>query len=228
VQGLLSIIELGLCGLSFYGGLLLRRLIQGGSFKKGRRLAVFVGGNGSKLFKWCALGAPLANTVIHDRAAQAFLAGADLKDLRVEFHLSARPKSEVAYGLVSDPLPLEISEGFSQPLAGEAFLIGDDAKTWNDPVAAKDISAKRVSVNRDFPVFSQFLDAIERRRDEDLLDRIGGHVDLRFAQQAMEIEKAEREDTGIRGSDVIRNEPIFVMALKRYLELEIDEWERRS
>jgi hypothetical protein len=229
VQGLLTIIDLGLCGLSFYSGLLLRRLVENGTFKKGRRLAIFVGGNGSKLFKWCALGAPLPNSEIHDRAARAFLAGSNLSDVRIEFHLSPRPKAEVAYGLVSDDLGFKPPQGdFSHSLAGEAFLVGDDAKTWNESVLAKDISGRRVSVDRKFPIFTQFLDAIERRNDEDVLDRIGGHVDLRFAQQAMEIEKAQKEDQSVRASDVIRNEPIFVMALKRYLEMEIDDWERRS
>ena len=227
VQGLLSIIELGLCGLTFYGGLLLRRLVEGDVFRKGKRLSIFVGGNGSKLFKWCALGAPLAHTEIHERATTAFLAGANLKDLRVDIQLSARPKAEVAYGLVSDPLGLEFAETFTQSLAGEAFVVADAARTWNASVAAADIRSKRLRVDRTLPVFESFLKSIGRRSDEDLLDRIGGYVDLRFAQQAQEIERAERDESG-GGGDVVRNEPIFVMALKRYLEMEIDAWERRS
>jgi hypothetical protein len=227
VQGLLGIIEVGLCGLAFYGGLLLRRLAEGGSFGDRRRIAIFVGGNGSKLFRWCALGSPIAGSTIHDVAAAAFRAGAALPDLEVEIHLSARPKSEVAYGLVSDPLPLTIAASASLPLAGEVFTVGGVEQSWNQGPDADDIRAKRVKVQPAMPIFSQFLTAIGRSRSADV-DRLASHVDLRFALQAQDIERAEREDRSRPGAEVIRNEPIFVMALKRYLELEIDAWERRK
>lgn len=230
VQGLLMIIETGLCGLLFFSGLLLRRLIENGEFKAGSRMGIHVGGNGSKLFRWCALGAPIAKTEIHERGAMAFAAGAGLKDLRVAIHLSPAPKSEVAYGLVADSIQLQVTDNFSQPLAGDAFHVGGDNKTWNDTLMAADIRAKRVKVNRDFPIFRQFLDSIEHPVDEELLYKLGVDVDLRFNELAQEIEKAEREEIVRvrRGSGAIRNEPIFIMALKRLLESEIDEWERRS
>ncbi|HZI56242.1 MAG TPA: hypothetical protein VFF39_05680, partial [Verrucomicrobiae bacterium] len=165
----------------------------------------------------------------HDRAAAAFLAGSNLKGLPVELHLSTRPKSEVAYGLVSLPLPIEkgCSEDYARPLAGEGFKVGETQVEWKESPTAEDILGRRVVVDRNFVVFSQFLQSIERKTTPDILDRIGGYVDMRFAEQAQEIEEADRRDHSIKPGDVIRNEPVFVMALKRYLELEIDAWEKR-
>jgi hypothetical protein len=180
------------------------------------------------MFSWCSLGVDLNESEIHTLAAEAFLAGSGLKDLRVELQLSARPKSEVAHGLVSDPLPLEMEdEHYDRPLAGESFRVGDRQVDWKESPDSADIQAKRVVADRTFPLFSQFLGAIKRPISEDTLDRIGGYVDTRFAQQAQEIEDAKRKDPSTRAGDVIRNEPVFIMALKRYLELEIDAWDKR-
>jgi hypothetical protein len=60
----------------------------------------------------------------------------------------------------------------------------------------------------------------------DILDQLGSEVNLRFAQQAKEIEKAMRSGSGFTAAESQRSEPVFIMALKSYLELEINEWER--
>ena len=75
-------------------------------------------------------------------------------------------------------------------------------------------------------MFSAFLESIGRSVDEDVLDRIGGRVDNRFLKRAQEIEELHRKNPGTKLDDLVRNEPIFIMALKGYLEIEIDAWAR--
>jgi hypothetical protein len=228
VKGLLSILEVGLCGLAFYSGLLVRRLSEAERFTQGYRFPIFVGGNGSKLFTWCAIGGNLAKSEIHDRATGAFLAGANLKNLKVEIHLSARPKSEVAHGLVCGSLPLnEDAEDYARPMAGESFKTPTGLGDWKESPPSEDIMNKKVFADRRLPIFSSFLRSIDVPVTEEMLDRIGGQIDLRFGQQAQEIEAARAKDPRTKPADVVRNEPVFIMALKRYLELEINEWERR-
>jgi hypothetical protein len=228
VQGLLSILGLGLCGLTFYAGLIVRRLAEAQKFGQDGRLQIFVGGNGSKMFSWCSLGIPVADAEIHERAAKAFLAGAGLEKLKVHIQLSPRPKSEVAHGLVCDKFPLDAdAEDFARPMAGEKYKVGGQQQDWKTTPAVEDISGKRVFADRSFPIFTQFLSAIGRPVSEDALTRIGGFVDTRFAQQAQDIEDAKQKDHNKNPAEVLRNEPVFIMALKRYLEMETDDWARR-
>ena len=87
-QGLLSILETGLCGIGFYAGLLTRRAQDAKKFSAGRRIAIFAGGNGSKIFRWCALGKLSERSEIHKRLANAFLTAANLSNTRIEIQLS--------------------------------------------------------------------------------------------------------------------------------------------
>ena len=229
VQGLLSILETGLCGIGFYAGLLVRRVQTAGAFKAGRRVAIFAGGNGSKIFRWCALGRLSERSEIHTRFARAFLTAADLKNTKIEIRLSEKPKSEVAYGLVCQDLPLKVSEDFAKPLAGEAYLIGDAEQTWDSSPPADEIRKRTVMVDRKFPFFTRFLEALEESPDEDLLDRLGGQVDLRLTMLAGEVAGAQQKDKKKKKDEnLLRNEPIFIIALKAYLAMRIEEWARRA
>ena len=229
IQGLLSILETGLCGIGFYAGLLVRRVQSAGAFKAGKRVAIFAGGNGSKIFLWCALGKLSERSEIHKRFANAFLTAADLKNTKIEIRLSEKPKSEVAYGLVCQDLPLKVKEDFAKPLAGEAFLIGDVEQSWDSSPPAEEIRKRTVVVDRKFPFFRQFLESLDETPDEDLLDRLGGQVDLRLTMLAGEVASAQqREKRKKKDENLLRNEPIFIIALKAYLAMRIEEWARRA
>ncbi|HLK65571.1 MAG TPA: hypothetical protein VKU19_19170 [Bryobacteraceae bacterium] len=229
VKGFLSILETGLCGIGFYAGLLVRRVQTAAAFKAGRRVAIFAGGNGSKIFRWCALGRLTERSEIHQRFSKAFLNAADLKNTKIEIRLSEKPKSEVAYGLVCQDLPLRVKEDFAKPIAGEAYMIGETEQPWDSSPPAEEIRKRNVMVDRKFPVFQQFLEALDETADEDLLDRLGGQVDLRLTMLSQEVANAQQRDKKKRKDEnLLRNEPIFIIALKAYLAMRIEEWARRA
>jgi hypothetical protein len=231
VHGFLQLLELGLCGLGFFAGLMVRRLIDKNALQKedGKNLSIFGGGNGSKMFQWCALGQFSDRAGIHDRFAAAFKAGADWQDLGIHIQLSNEFKSEVAYGLVSEPLDLEIRSGFSEPLAGEQFRIQAADKSWTDQAWTESpgwpvIRDRAVAVDRKLPQFRRFLKSLGREVSAAELDKICGAVDLRFMHQAAEINAALKLDRSLKGENLLRNEPIFIFALKSYLGMETEAW----
>ena len=260
VKDLLGIIELGLCGVAFYSGLLVARLLEGNNtYRLGRHIPIFVGGNGSKLFQWCALGSFSERSEIHSRFANSFMAGAKLgkhpepseeqqaaqskarpnvalKDVRVEIFLSRKPKSEVAYGLVARDINLQIDDSFTKPLAGENYIVEteDNAgkrveveKQWNDSPAVDEIRTSSVLVDRNFPTFRKFLESVGEQVDEDALYRIGGDVNGHFRQLAQSVQELFQENPKAKGEHLLRNEPVFIVALKRLLEIKVDGWARR-
>ncbi len=232
VRGFLRLLRIGLCGIGFFAGLMIRRLVEKQSIDKTTigSISIFAGGNGSKMFRWCALGEFSEQTEIFEQFSKSFRAGADWKTVRVHVQLSKEPKAEVAYGLVSTPLTLPVVENCSSSLAGEEFKVGKDAagkRNWTDAPTWPDIQALSVAVDRTMPIFQQFLASLELTLEPGLLDKIGGSIDLRYRQQASEIEAAITKDKNLKGQDQLRNEPIFIMALKKLLDMETEEWTSR-
>lgn len=229
VRGFLHLLELGLCGLGFFSGLMVRRLIEKGIFQKENveSISIFAGGNGSKMFQWCALGQFSDQTQIHERFANAFRAAADWKEVRVHIEPSAEPKTEVAYGLVAAPLDPDRGDSMP-PLSGEQFRIGNDSKPWTDSPDWPAIRDMTVAVDRKLPIFRLFLDTMGHELTPSELDKIGGAVDLRFAQQSAAVKAALKQDRSLKGEELLRKEPIFIMALKKYLEMETEGWLGRA
>jgi hypothetical protein len=234
VKGLLSILETGLCGVGFYSGLMVRRLVEEKTFVPDQRIQIFAAGNGSKMFEWCALGYYSANSQIRTKFAKAFLAGANIEKFPVELFLSKKAKHEVAHGLVIDVRmkPDKDRDDISDPkrMEGEFFLTGPDKerKQWSEGVQATDIAAMEVVPDPDFPIFSQFLKSIDNRFSDSLKGELGTYVDERLSTLGGEVKSALDENENANTHGLLRNEPIFIMALKRLLDIRIEEWARRG
>jgi hypothetical protein len=250
VEGLQTILEIGLCGLGFYAGLLVRRLIEAGKFKAERRLTVFAGGNGSKIFNWCAAGRLTERSAIHRRFSAALLAAAkiDPQETRIGIQLSERPKSEVAYGLVCQDFPFEVSKEYDSPMAGEQFLIAgavqaqtgagrtDTATTtadapapgsWNTAPTADQIQKHLIKADRALPMFCEFLGALDEAIDQDEIYEIAGDINNRLGGLAADVaELSQKAKRGKKDEKLLRDEPIFILALKAYMEGRIDKWVR--
>jgi hypothetical protein len=252
IKGLLEILEAGLCGIGYYAGLMVRRVRNAGVYKPGRRIVIFAGGNGSKIFRWCALGKLSEHSDIHTRFANSFLTGADLKKKtegqqpenkdqaltpKIIIQLSQKPKSEVAYGLVCQDIPLQVNDDFATSMAGEAFVVDDHGnelkRDWDSAPTAEQILKKTVQVQRGFPNFRQFLESVDELQDEerlsDFFDILGGEVDRRLSKLAVEVATEQLKDRKKKREDnLLRNEPIFIIALKAYLDIRIKEWASRA
>ena len=229
VRDLLLILEAGLCGIVFYAGLVVARLKEEGKFTPGRRISIFAGGNGSKIFQWCACGDFSEDSEVHMQAASALRAAAELGDETwVEITLSSKPKAEVAFGLVAESVRLDVGPNSKVEMAGESFTSRGESRKWSDSPDPEAIQDRKLRVDRSLPVFRKFLKSIGRKIDDRMAEELGGQVDSRFVKMADEIEAAVRKDRMAKPEDLVRHEPVFIIALKRYLEAEINAWAKRS
>ena len=234
VRGFLKLLTIGLCGTGFYAGLLVRRLLEANVYVPGRQIQIFFGGNGSKIFRWCALDHFSRDSDISQKFVQAFKAGANgLADVRVGLNLNtSAPKIEVAYGLVGGAMRLDVHDEFAAPIGGEAYLYKegteDKAGSWSEAPPIDRILDNSVRVDNNLPVFSSFLKSIGESADPHQMDRIAGEVNTSLADLSQQGHDLLREDPQASKAHLLRNEPMFIVALKRYLANSVEEWVRRA
>jgi hypothetical protein len=130
-----SEIALRLTALLYYSGLLLRRKKW---LDSGARLPdIYVGGNGSRVFNWLAPPRFQDNHAVVDLLLNAYArgAGSDTVPTGLKLHLSPKPKSEVACGLVYavDSPPAREDEAIEN-VAGESFEADSKAYTETHPL----------------------------------------------------------------------------------------------
>jgi len=229
IKELLQILDLGLCGMAFYTGLLVGVLVKSKVYNPMQSyIPVFVGGNGSRLFTWCAQGEPNRDSKIVKRFAMNLLAGANfasgdqLKGNYIEVSLSGRPKEEVAFGLVMRPDRLERNDEFVNPLAGENYLVGKtserELREWNTAPDLNTLGTLPVHVDPQLKVFRAFLETMELHlTGEEMID-VASAVDTGILNMSAVAERAlaERGDNGAK-RDPVRKQPLFVLALKHLI-----------
>jgi len=226
IKDLLQILELGLCGTAFYTGLLVGHLVKNKVYDAMQaRIPVFVGGNGSRLFNWCALGEPDRDSKIVKRFALNLLAGANfasdnqLKGNQVLVSLSSKPKEEVAFGLVMRPERLERNDAYVNPIAGENYLVGKtgerEMRDWSTAPDVKTLGTLPVIVDPQLKVFKTFLDTMGLSLTEDEMNDVASAVDTGILNMAHVAEEAleNRGDNDAR-KDPVRKQPLFILALK--------------
>ena len=229
IKELLQVLDLGLCGMAFYTGLMVGQLVKDGKYNAMQsRISVFVGGNGSRLFNWCALGEPDRNSRIVRRFALNLLAGANfasdnkLTGNQVEVSLSGRPKEEVAFGLVMRPVKLEGTDVKANPIAGENYLVGKTSerqtRDWSTAPDLKTLGTLPVHVDPQLTVFKAFLGTMGITLTEEELIDVASAVDTGILNMAAVAERAleNRDDEGAK-KDPVRKQPLFILALKHLI-----------
>lgn len=228
IKEFLQILDLGLCGIAFYTGLLVGRLVKDGSYDALQpRIQTFVGGNGSRLFNWCALGEADRSSKIVRRFAATLLAGANLasgnqlKGNQVEVSLSSRPKEEVAFGLVMRPDRLERNDAYVNPIAGENYLVGkvSDRRTltWDTAPDLQTLGTLPVHVDPKLEVFKTFLQAMELRLSEEELYDVGNAIDTGISNMAVIAEHALKDLNENGKKDPVRKQPLFILGVKHLI-----------
>lgn len=238
VKDFLSIMSIGLCGLAFYAGMLAGRNAMNNSFKAGDLVPVFIGGNGSRLLRWCSINYFRPTMPMYDKFAACVLRGCqmgqpDLK-AKVQLVLSPKPKEEVAYGLVAHGLgsgesDLEIHEDYTSPMAGEGYLLDSshNDEQWSSSPSAAQMRGG-ISVDPKLPVFHEFLKAAKVPIDEEKLAEIANLIDDTLIGLSDRAKKLDGEDTDARALDPLRKTPVFIMALKEFTNMQIKQWVARG
>ncbi|MGA8088700.1 MAG: hypothetical protein WCA10_15575 [Terracidiphilus sp.] len=225
VKEMLEVVELGLRGIAFYTGLLLGRLVKDGLYDAAQqRIGVFVGGNGSRLFDWCALGKAEQESAIVQRFGQSLLAGANfasgnlLRGKRVVISLSERPKEEVAFGLVMRPEKRNRVDDYVNPMAGEDYLVGGsqnrEPREWSTAPDLQTLGTLPVRVNPELPVIREFLKSLGLNLNQEQLADLVSDVDAGIQDMKQKAKRALAEGASPgKANDPVRKQPLFILGL---------------
>ena len=125
-QRLLSLTALGVAGIYYYVGLILKVLHEQGKYSQKQITPVYVGGNASRFLHWLSpTGKYDTNTEFNKLLSYMLSKGSGFDDTDEKTRLSDRPKHEVACGLVLSQTELtgttENTE--TKPIAGEKYYV---------------------------------------------------------------------------------------------------------
>lgn len=125
-QRLITLTALGVGGLYYYVGLILRVLHEQGKYSKDQITSVYIGGNASRFLHWLSpTGKFDQNTEFNKLLSLMLSKGSGFKNTNEKTRLSTRPKHEVACGLVLSQTELTgiIENTDKQPIAGEDYYV---------------------------------------------------------------------------------------------------------
>lgn len=210
-------LALGLSGLFYYVGSVLHHLMQHEEYANDPP-NVYVGGNGSRMFRW--LGA-------NDRSNELFKAlfarGAGWSGNK-PFSLiqSKQPKAEAAYGLVCDS-DLQLGDsGEREVLAGENFREDGQAHGWEEALKAERFT-KKLEAPSELSRLKDFLTGFNEFVNRE------GTFDAFPATESLLTETKRRLGQSLsryRGQTATANvlvEPVFILGLKHLLDMHNDQ-----
>ncbi|WP_013325770.1 hypothetical protein [Gloeothece verrucosa] len=156
LQGLVRLTAIGIAGLYYYVGILLKVLNAEEKYQKGQITPVYIGGNGSRFLKWLDNGGEFnKNSEVNELLSRMLSAGSGFEDTEQLTRLSQRPKDEAACGLVLQGTKLKgMGKKVKDPLiAGEKFEIKTLNQANNEEENTQIISAEsRLWVDEDLDV----------------------------------------------------------------------------
>jgi hypothetical protein len=242
-QGLVQLMALGIAGLYYYVGLLLKTLHEEGKYADPEITPVYVGGNGCRLLNWLAAGGEFdEREEANDLFSEMLSLASGFEEAKVATHLSPSPKDEVACGLVIAEQRGNQLKGLERKtaddvIAGETCEINGVSIPWNRRLDFKDrIDSFKITPLEQLPRFlKSFHDALESLDIEDI-QPFDGYVASEDLSDNRELwRETERTLSAmllkIRGNgEDVRPEPTFILALKALLETLgrrwADKWRR--
>jgi hypothetical protein len=221
VKEFFSLLELGMCGLFYYVGLLLKGLNKDGRYDP-QMPNVYLGGNAAKLLHWCALGEFAPELDIDKRLKHALLAATEFPKSPFDIEISVEPKAEVAYGLlvdeqfvgtktVSEDEDEEAEEEQLPVIAGESFTENGTPRGCLSWVTAGSVK-RGMLLDPELGTFDAFLKCLHLELDGPVRQRL--------------VERTNNEliNDSKRPTDHIRLQPPFVAVLKQYLIWRAESW----
>lgn len=229
--------QAAMAGIFYYVGRILAKLHEKGIYKESHVPDIYVGGNGSRAFYWLTGGGIFDSTSVRMRVLKKILEEASgMKDeYDFDIYLSDKPKIEVASGMIEErPRHRLFDEEdmqqnlfgdtedeyvFSSVLCGEDYKIHGEKRLRNEFISARDISAGIELGELD--EFNHFLEVFNQNKKSVWANGI-----VLSDEQKREIKKrVYNYYIAEKGKDIkeIHVEPVFVMALKKLMEMLINE-----
>jgi hypothetical protein len=256
IRGLRQIIALGLGGLYYYIGTILRVLHKKGTFDKTFVTSnVFLGGNGSQFLNWLDGNGRFKPgfSKVDKLFSQLLTKGANacepefadeqwFASQSVTTHLSDRPKDEVVYGLLLNSGNSNLADNSNGSdsdsdnraiIAGENFVINGEPKQWFEFLVDKNnIESFEVP---ELKRLAQFVYDFHQTLDDlsitDLkLQNYSQTPDLVDNWQLWESTKEEMEKivlNNVGQQGKVRLEPPFILGVKALLTYLASEWAKQ-
>jgi len=236
-QGLIRLTAIGIAGLYYYIGILLKVLYNEGKYSRDEITPVYIGGRGSRFLNWIAESGKFdRNSEINDLLSRMLSNGSGFRDTEEKTKLSANPKDEVACGLVlSDSRLKGLTRKQEDPLiAGEDYqLDGEEMSGESRLILGEDVKEFRVSKLVQLPKFlHDFHLALPELEIEGIkpLEGYKRSIDLSDNEKLWRDTKKEMDALllTVKGkSENIRIEPPFILGLKALLRVLGKEWAGR-
>jgi len=226
VKAFIGILSMGLRGLFFYTGTLLKVLATRGSLEE-KLPDVFVCGNGGKILHWLNYGHFEEGANAERRLLRALRAGSGFpidSEKSARITLSAQPKTEAAYGMLVDPE--EKSKGIEYErgpvIGGEVYKLGDRLFDVLDRVPFDDLKEKSFIVSDELPAITAFIEASEQQKLPARTQRdIVARTNNRLTAIAKRLKDRKADDAD---SQAELEQPIFIIALNELIQQAAQDW----
>ena len=240
MEGLIRLMALGIGGLYYYVGLLIKVLRAQGTYTRDYATPVYLGGNGSRLLHWLdATGRFNAHSEVSLFLSRILSRGANIQDTKEETRLSSRPKDEVACGLVLDATKLEglTLHSPDELIPGEAYLVNGQPRSWDQPmVIMDDIETFDIPNLDNLNTFLyEFHKALRELRIEGIRHLPGYKLSTEFDDNAKIWQGTKRsldrimKESQMKGDPTrIQMQPPFILGLKALLEYLGKEWAKEN
>lgn len=245
-RGFITIMAIGVAGLFYYVGQILKALHQEGSYPRKEITPVYLAGNGSQLLHWLdSLGRFEAESEFNRVLSRMLSCGSGFPDSEVTTRLSRNPKDEAACGLVIQDTNLKrLNKSEDYLVAGEAYTFGSTARpasgrvqfdpeqddiqgfAMNDLEQLPKFLADFHQALRDFRI--EAIDALpgyKIQTEREANPRLWQNVDRQLEELVLDL-KQNRQQQRRNGQDV-RVEPPFILALRALLAALSSDWADR-
>ncbi|MDJ0662347.1 MAG: hypothetical protein QNJ42_23100 [Crocosphaera sp.] len=235
-QGFIRLIAMGTAGLYYYVGTILNVLFQEGKYSRNEITPVYIGGNGSRLLNWLAIGGKFDRYAeVNELFSRMLSKASGFEDTKEITQLSTRPKDEVACGLVLDKTPL----GHRDIKKSEPIVAGEDCEVNGEPIEWNQYLDLQGNITGfvipELTQLSYFLDEFNQGLNDIDADGLtpmkqftsGEGLESGYKDRLWRDVKKELTKTlvHIRGdSEKIRIEPPFILGLKALLQVLAKEW----
>lgn len=227
VRRFISLIALGLAGVFYYVGLVLRCLANE-KYYEGAMPNLYIAGNGAKMFHWLAGGKYKSDSPVVELFRNVLSEASSFNTTDNFFiTVSPKPKAEAAFGLVSEKTILNESVKCDSLFSGEGFELGEKTFSYDQGLTDNMLSQgiKRVdtldNIKTFLSVFDKYACSKNSAIDPIPLDSLVLGVVKKQVNENLSRLKGKPKDE-------IHIEPIFITALKCLLDIESDHWLKRA
>ncbi len=236
VQKFKQIIAVGLSGLFYYIGLLLKYLKESDSYKE-QMPNIYIGGNGSKIFDWLNAGHFSARSPINELFKKVLIKSSDFNlikssDFNVNNNVafiekSLDPKQEAAYGLVHLNINLTCQVNFlnnNRVVAGENFYENGQEREWNEIISG-DRMSKGLKPTEQPPCLKNFLVEFDNyaRSPNSVIQPIDADINLLVNSVYQDLAVVLANFGELDPSEIVV-EPLFISELKALIKELTGRW----